>query len=431
MERVISRERLPLLLYCLLAVALPWPFRISAACVVAIAVVVPFCTDWRAQLRRLRSRRWLWPWLGYLALIVLALLWTADRADGLADVERKLSFLVFPLLLGAGPSVGRSGARAILLSFCAGMVAVGLYSFGQATGHYAATGSTDHFYYHQLVSGLQVNAVYMALYTFFALCILLFLPARMAREGAWRWPVLVFLFLYFAALSSRTLLLLFLLVPMPIYLLGQWRRRSARRHSLMASMVLFAAMTLGVLLNPKGIRQRYAETMTEHGSSPWLDDYRKDPQRFTSSTTRLFIWRVGVEVLVRHKLWLTGSGPGDMRGLTNARFSELGISEMAPGSAHPSHLQNVNMHNTYLQALVGLGIGGILLLLGVVVPPLAVRWKHPERVLWRMLAISAALFMMQEAVFQTQAGVIFLCFFTALFWNRYYGQRALVKRELC
>jgi hypothetical protein len=72
-----------------------------------------------------------------------------------------------------------------------------------------------------------------------------------------------------------------------------------------------------------------------------------------------------------------------------------------------------------------LGIPGALLLLVLALQPFLIAFSAAwTNRLWIVFTGVSLLFMMQEAALQTQAGIVFYSFFSALFWDYYYNRQS-------
>lgn len=419
--------RLRVALFAAVAFLIPWPFLYSAWALVFVAILTVFTAHWPTLLKRFAACKALWVPVAFFALYALSYFWSEHKDTAAWAIESKLAFVLLPIVLGAGESVDDSGLRIILRASVAGVAAVGIYCVVQAFGGWQQTGDASYFFYHKLVTGfeshatgLEANAVYMALYACFALLILVsglaLGPARSWRLGL-TWLVALPLAVFFVLLSSRTLLVLFAGVLLPAF---WWHRRTSRRGAgwLLVAVILIAGSVAALLYFDNPVRKRFADVARPDLHEAFLPGYQNHDQKFDNLTTRLFIWRVGIETVRTEKLWLTGAGAGDVHYLTDARMDALGIRNIYNEKAR-SYFHGVNMHNMYLQALLAVGLAGLLLLMMMVTQPLLHSVGGTEGLFWRLLFLTFTLFMLQEAALQTQAGIIPFALALSLFWNRY------------
>jgi hypothetical protein len=421
-----------------IAFFIPWPFLYSAWALVGFTIVTVFSAHWPTVWQNLRSRRSLWAPILFFLLYAASYFWSEHKDTAEWAISSKLAFLLLPVALGAGPPVSDTQLRWILRAAVAGVIVIGTYCIAHAYGGWRETGDATLFFYHKLVTGreghkigLEANAVYMALYAYIALTILV---GGMV-SGARRWSVLLTwltvlpVAVFFVLLSSRTLLLLFALLPVPAFLWHRLRNRRRSRLWLLGVAILVLATGTFIFSTDNPVRKRFADiARTGDIQEAFLPDYRTHDQKFNNLTTRLFLWRVGLETAEEHNLWWRGAGAGDVHYLTDARMDALGIRDIYNESS-PSYFHGTNMHNMPLQVLLTLGILGVALLLWILAAPIIHRMTGSEGILWQTLAITFALFMAQEAAFQTQAGIVPFAFFTSLFWNRYWQVKKVPIRR--
>jgi hypothetical protein len=74
-----------------------------------------------------------------------------------------------------------------------------------------------------------------------------------------------------------------------------------------------------------------------------------------------------------------------------------------------------------MQSLLMLGLQGLLVFVLIVVLPFFYIKGTEAGTVFIMFQVTAALFMLQESALQTQAGIIYFCFFSQVFWNISYS----------
>jgi len=382
--------------------------------------------NYRETWRRLRSNRSYWLWGGLFLLYAASYLYSEDKPQAQFEITQKLSFVLLPILVGAGLDITRRRFEQILLAFIGGITVVGLACMSRAGYVDLRTGSHEYWFYHQMVSGLDLNAVYMAWYVTFSIsALLLFKWEYFFRErlAILKWIVIALQFIFLILLSSRMLLVIFFVVTLPLYLTNQYhnvRLSKARLSMLLLGILLFI---MGVAFTANPVRQRFSDVMHNDFHQSFLSDYHDDPQHFNNLTLRVFVWRVGVENLQAHNLWWKGAGIGDVHALQNRRIADYGIRNMSDADHPPPTLYNMNLHNTYLQTILALGIPGLLVFLCLVFSPFFFLSKSSDKRTWIIFHFAACAFMLQESIFQTQAGIVFYAFFSVIFWQAVHKKR--------
>lgn|GEM_PF-674092 len=418
----IDFQRIHYLLCCLLAFVIPFPFRFAPVAIILVAVAWVFSGQWRSIGAYLKTSPVLVCWIIFYGLHLAGYFYSHNKIAAGFELERKLSFWVLPLVLYS--SFYRSSRRFayLLLSFMAGLCAIALWCLARATFLFAADSNLSHFFYHALAGGTDANAVYTSWYVVCALVLLLFYPwqkieATFSRNLRWAMGVLLGIFLIL--LASRLLLVLFFVVVLPVYILRAWRsgRLPAAKMVWLGGTLALLLLLLAATRNP--VSGRFHEILNKNAAQAFYPDYHQRDQQFNNLTLRLFLWRVGMDNMREHRLWAFGAGIGDVADLQNERMAALGIKDIY-NKQNPSQYAGLNLHNMYMQTLVSLGIPGLLLFCYLVGWPLGLlrlRWQE-KLPLFLVLAV-AALFMLQEAALQTQAGIVFYLFCSVAIYNRY------------
>jgi O-antigen ligase len=234
--------------------------------------------------------------------------------------------------------------------------------------------------------------------------------------GALRWTLIAILVIFLILLSSRLLIAVFILLTVPAYLLRLLRSRHKTWGIILAVCVVVGSLSAMLAFTGNPIHTRYRDVMSRDVQIAYLPDYHDTIPRFNNLTLRLFLWRAGMDNVRRHNLWLKGCGNGDEHHIQNARFGELGLTP-ARQEKYYITIQNMNLHNMYLQSLVMLGIPGLMVFLVIMIAPFFfLRKSRHQRFFFVFFAVSA-LFMIQESALQTQAGVIFFTYFSCIYWQ--------------
>ncbi|XZF16658.1 O-antigen ligase family protein [Chitinophagaceae bacterium MMS25-I14] len=399
------------------------PFIYATVSIMLVAFAWIAYGNYKERLGTFIRRKEYWPWMAYFLLHAAGTAYSHNTDQALFDLQSKLSFLVLPLLIGAGIPLDKDRIEKIFMAFVSGITATSIYCMGKAVYLYNQTHDTKYFFYHTLIKGLEANAVYVAWYTAFSLSVLLLFKwnrfsGRLAK--AIRILYILLQVLFFILLSSRMLLVVFPLVLIFVFLYQYFaqRRFSALKLVVITGVAALCAAGIGLTDNP--IRQRYQDMLHTDVSSAYIQNYNQQEPVFTNLTVRLFVWRMGMDEIKDRKLWLKGCGNGDVALLLNARMKAAGIPGM-DGKIYPrSDLYNINLHNMYLQSLMMLGIPGLLCFLIIVMLPFFLMRKMRYGIFYFLFHFISVLFMLQEAALQTQAGIIYFTFFSVVFINNYY-----------
>lgn len=420
--RHVDFKRIHYVLCCILAFLIPFPFFLAPVVIILIAAAWLLAGNYQGFFSYFKRSPVLIGWAVFYALHVWSYFYSTDKAVAGFELEKKLSFVVLPIILYAPFYRHRRQVSVLLFSFIAGISLIALWCLARAVYLWMDDGDTGHFFYHALAQGTEANAVYVSWYVISALSLLFFMPWResgLPITTPLRWSLSLLLTLFLILLSSRLLIALFLIILLPV-LIWQSALRGRRRGPLLAGLGLLLVVAGGMAFTKNPVSQRFQEVFTKDLRQSYYSDYRSRDQQFTNLTLRVFLWRVGVDNLNAGgtQRWLLGTGTGDVLRYQKERMHELGIRDVY-SKEYPSPYAGISLHNMYVQSLVMLGIAGFLLMCYLAFWPLGLRRRWPGRLpLLLIMGISAA-FMFQESALQTQAGVVFYVFFSILLYNRY------------
>ena len=293
----------------------------------------------------------------------------------------------------------------------------GIYCLWNAWSRYQLDKDINHFFYHRLISGLEANAVYMAWYVVTAILFLLLEPLQKNVWALTRLFLLCILLPFFVLLAARTLLLFFVLVALPVVLFHSFRKKVGRVQKTLIWVFSVGVVVAGFFaLRQPVIQSRFRELHSSEPGISFLKHYQGEESRFSNLNIRLFLWRVGWESTTSspQMVW-QGAGIGDAHQVSNARIRALGIQHMEEKDSYRNPFYNINMHNTFIHTGLSNGLVGLLLVLGAVIGLIFLGAKtfreNPFQLLFALLSL---LFMMQEAILETQAGMVFYLFFYSL-----------------
>lgn len=410
----------------LLAFSIPFPFIYSSICVILLLLSWLAAAKVRQSLSYLKERPPLWPWLGFFVLHALSYFYSYNKGQSLFDIERKLSFLVLPLVIGTHPGFTDLQVKRVLRAFAAGVTVCAVICLAQATAVWAVRHTTGQFFYHQLVTGFEANAVYFAWYSVMALSILLLVPWTL-RRPVHRWLlglVATVNFVFFLLLSARLLLVLFMLL-MPVALAFRFRKRGKTWAPWLIVGVAATGLCV-LLLVPNPIRNRFEEVLHNNSEEVWLPADR-EKQHFNNLTLRLFLWKMALENVQDHQLWWKGCGNGDVDTLQHLKINEYQHRLNPHDLPTDQPLWEYNLHNMYLQILMMLGIPGLLLFLLMIFSPFLYFRAMGDWQLWFVFHLVSCLFFIQESALQTQAGIIYYTFFSIICWQVVWKTRKSVN----
>ncbi|RYD58742.1 MAG: hypothetical protein EOP56_03915 [Sphingobacteriales bacterium] len=408
----------------LLCFALPMPFIVGSVATILVLVSSLLPANLKTIAGNLGKRKALWLWILFFVLHVYSYTYSDNKAESSFDIQVKLSFFILPIAIGLGMNIDRRKAENIFLSLVSGITTIALVFIARAAYNWYTTGSSDSFFYHSLVKGVDSNAVYIAWYTIFSISILLFLTWKNYFQGktkALRFILALINIAFFILLSSKTLIAIFIIFIMPFFII----RIAAKKLSYLSVSVIslaFVILVTGLITIDNPIRKRYQEVFNKDVKNALTRDYRGvHQQEFNNLTLRLFLWRIGLENMNDCDLWLKGSGNGDVKDVQYMKMVDYQVQYITSDIWYEKPVfARVNLHNMFLQSLVMLGIPGLLVFALIVLLPFFYLGRTPFGYVFLPFFLSSFLFMIQEAALQTQAGSLYYTLFSSIFWCIYY-----------
>lgn len=401
---------------CMVAFVIPFQFIYSTIALIVLGVIWALQVDFKEFLEKLHSRKTLWVWILYFVMHIISHAYSIDKDESLFDLQKKIALFALPILIGAGMDIDRQRLEKIGAFFTVGVSLTALYCIIRACIMYHYTHATDQFFYHALINGLDASAVYQSLYAVFSISLLLIFPWTVLKT--WMKAVMLLLQIAFLILlSARTLLFLFFVLVLPIYIFETIRKRRQHFAYIVLQLLLAGSFVFLIMKTDNPIKSRYAEILHPKKKFHWNFDYKHSKiEEYNNLMLRVFFWRVAVDNINEHKLWIKGAGNGSIYALQNKKMDEYGVVGIYD-EKNRSPLYNINIHNMYLQTLMMLGVPGLLLFLFMVLSPLAYIWKNDYAALSFLFHAIVGILFLQESSLQTQAGVIFFSFFAMLIYN--------------
>jgi O-antigen ligase len=396
-------------------VTLPWLIQWNSIAIIILAAVSLAGGNYKEQWKRLKSSMWIWPFILFFFLHLVGLLFTEDSDSGFFELEKKLSFLVLPVIAGAGIAPSKSMLRILLNAFVCSCLVVVLLSIyftwsnlidaGPAILHNfdlqtaqnfhelnpGSSPSWEYFSYIQLGDSMDVHPAYFSMYLVFSCVILLNDMLERERISVPRVIVIALFICFVILLSSRIAIVS--LVMVFAYLFYHYFKRSPAKVAVgMLSFVL--TITVMIFLNPVSrFRVLQEPLFTSLEISPSNTEWN-------SVNLRMLEWKASLHAI--GESWLTGLGTGDAQHALNdyyGRFSER--------TAQVTY----NAHNQYFQTTLELGWAGCAALLLCFFKPLGSSKMDP---VFMAFIILFSVMCLTESMLARQKGIVFFTLFESL-----------------
>lgn len=338
--------------------------------------------------------------------LCVGLLYTENKKEGYAIVERSVCFVLIPFLITPFKLFSRQQKQALLTWFIGTVFIASLYCFGLAiyeffeSGTAYPTGQTGHFTYnrfmHQrLSSNIGMHAIYLSFYCSFAAIAALHrvLFTNRPKRATLVWNT--FLVMFFAGFIFLLKSSLFAFVfPLSCILIVFLR---VKNHLLSPKYALaFLLMSLlSIVFSYKGIQSKLDNFNTS---------FNFEDQSMRPLAMRLAFWTSAWEVIQEHPFLGAGTGDGQDELVKEYQRVHFSIGEK----------NNFNAHNMYLQYWISNGVLMPLLFV-VFLSMLFVKAVQHRNFLFFAFTLYFTFFSLTESTMLKQKGILFFVFFAFLF----------------
>jgi len=403
-----AMTRFATLILSSVAFALPVYQKAATICIILFVVLTFLKKGFGRQIKYALAVKANMISIVFYLLHVFGLIYSVNYPYALADLQTKLSFLLFPLFIPAYHFTKKE-FRQIMLSFVAGCILAGIICLIHALFSYAKSNDVHDLVY--MKYSFLLHPTYFAFYLNLAFILLLgdliittveFSKVHIAIYVA----SLAFIIFNILFVSARTATAVAYLTILAFVFLCLKLKKSYRKGIpvLLISLVLTGLIQYGVMKIGSERVKQIGEMM----------DHNKHD--YNSATIRVHLWNDAWEVIREHPVF--GVGTGDIKEALIEKYKKndfsLGVE------------RNYSPHNQLLHTMVILGAVGLMVLLLVFIFPAILAVKGKDWIYFLFLVI-VFLNCMTEDVLEVQAGIIFFSFFNCLFCNRIMKEQTMLS----
>ncbi len=285
---------------------------------------------------------------------LIGIIFTRDINAGVFELEKKLSFVIFPLLLSLKFKKIWS-INVAYMGFILATFLVTLYGIIMALSAWLGAGGGNWVYFSSAISPIHhpsYLAAYLTISTAFA-----FIGWREKLPFFslyWIIPFTIFVIVIHGFLQSLSGTL-FLLIAIFTSLLI-WLRNKFRRPIFYTIIILMPIIGFIVINSIPSIQNDWKDATSN------VIEYSKNPKSFvenreqtlSSSSVRIILWTAAFQIFYKHPF---GVGTGNMDEFMNKELIILKQKELTK--------QNFNPHNQFLQTAVEIGFFGLLVFFSI------------------------------------------------------------------
>lgn len=350
----------------------------------------------------------------YIIWMVLFFAWnflsavtSKDVDTAFTYVDSRLPLFYLPLTVGLVKTTREFKAR-LLLGFAVITTIFCLVCLAWAIRNYMMTGNVDWLYSDAVTALSGQQAIYISLlvnFSIYIFCRFIFFTSYTFRLLLI--PALIFLFVISFMLASRNMMLVLYSFAIGFLFFYMFKQKKYLTGTVILVMLFAAGFTV-LKFFPKTINRfkDFVYTQYDYHHDASESHYSKEttPDQWNGANFRIAAWRCGWELF--RKKPLAGTHLGDKRADLLEKYKEKDFQFAIR--------TNKNLHNNYLDILVGTGIIGLLLYFaGWLVLP--IRYAlHFSDYLSVLMIVTFAIAMITEVYFDRAFGGMLVAFFIPL-----------------
>lgn len=352
--------------------------------------------------------------ISYFLFHFVGLIYSDNLNKGLNNILKKLDLLIIPLLVNFNIKILKPKIFKILVSFISGLTIAILISLLFAGLKFKFYGDTSFFFYHNLSSYINQHSTYFSIQVAFAsVLIILFLFTWFKNLSFLKRTSFLLLFILFQVflflLSSKSVIIIYCIIIN--FLLFYSLIRNNLRKALVWIMC-FNFLFIVVLWKIPQTNSRFKEIMSINFEAVTQNQYTITT-KYTALTFRATIWKFLLQSMHQCNNWILGEGTGDWQAVLEKEYVKNNVFLGIKDQRNANGFLGANAHNQYLQALLMLGVVGLLLLLLSFFVPLALAIKRKNYLF--LIFITFVIFCsFTESTLETNKCILFYAFFNSL-----------------
>jgi O-antigen ligase len=424
-------ENLFLIFAIAIVVSFPFSIKLNGMAMILLSLNWIMEGEWSSKFEMLKQKKIALLFLALYGLHIIGLIHTENILQGFSELEKKVAFVIFPVVFSTSRYVYQAKVLKILNYFVATCFVAAVICVINGM-YYYLLGDPSYLFYHKLGSIIGFDhAVYFSFYVCVSMFYLLIL-----LESRWRdlrnlkrclyVLIIAFFFIFLLLLSSKTLIVTFFLLL--LFFIG---RKVFQKKGVVIgilSVLLSLSLSMVILFAVPNVKQRFQEVLIDEYDqiNPlFLDDYAY--YHFTGGAIRLAIWKMTVQVVNREAAWLWGVGTGDSQDNLTAIYIEKHVygGEAALGIKGFLHY---NTHNQFLQFFLMFGVLGLALFIYILICLVKYSLIHSKFLFYVSMLFLA--FSITESTLHVQKGIVPFLFLTTLITSkatRMQAERYLTK----
>lgn len=418
MLKTLEKYRDAVFFTCLVGsiVTLPFSIKINSIAIICLVVAWLFKNSIKEKFQNIH-RPLFYLSISLYAVYLSGMLWTSNIEHGIFELEKKLSLLIFPVILASVNRIKREEINKIVYYFAISCVLASFVCLIYASYRSIAANSffeinpqsnyVTHYFFYYGLSDIFIHPVYFSAYIVFSICILFnYLIDNKGTNSRKRniliIALILYLILFLCLLSSRIMILGFLILGLLYFIYSYTKTKRGMKLSLGIFALVIVVVSVAYV---PAIRERFSEIIN---SSYHFENNPEANKNLSGKVDgiqmKLAQWYFTLEAGKNN--WLFGVGTGDDEDELQKTYLQNNFME--------GYIPRFNSHNQYFQTWLGLGLVGLSILLLCFFIPVFIAFKQ-KNILYLIFLFIVMFFCLTESVFCRQNGIVFYAFFNSLF----------------
>ncbi|OFX53620.1 MAG: hypothetical protein A2046_14080 [Bacteroidetes bacterium GWA2_30_7] len=380
-------KKINFILILLIAFFIPLSKAIIPILIVVSLVISFFNSSFLSNLKIAYYRNNALLLISFYLIISLSLFWSGNIKSGLFDMEVKLSMFLFPIIFLNYGTIKIDEFKHVIHYFIAGNILESLICLSSAT-YNSLQSNNSYFYYSNFSENLHPS--YFAMYLTFAIAGCIYLLKNNYYKKVFYPIIFISFFLVIIFFLSSKAGFLGVALMLPFFIIKLINKR-------LISLIIAGFGVVIIIAFIYKFNSRVSDFIKEFKTS-----YNNDTINVydTSTSDRFKIYKISLSLINENLVY--GVGAGDIKDKLIKKYSENNMKHAAE--------QKLNLHNQYLETLIGEGIIGFIFMMLLFLYPLIYVFKKSNFLLYSFLLITAFHFLF-ESMLNTQSGVIYFAFF--------------------
>jgi O-antigen ligase len=381
-------------------VIITYPFFVKICNVTIILCFVHWCIWWISKPKAFHFKNGM-IWLTMLpyVLCAISLLYTKNVAAGIFVLDKKMSLLIFPLILGTIPKLSKEQVDKLLYTTCITLSAAAFICLMAAYYRYWQH-IPGGFFWKDLTLPLQgFHPTYLSLCLNFMIAFLgikLFSLWKTSSVKTKVASIVAIIFFYFllALLSSKIQLIIAFIILLFLIL----QHSKVVNYNIAVPLIFVCIVITGWFLRDSYTFERFKHIKTFH--------YQLDApvHTFNEFTIRLAIADCAMYILKDNLFF--GIGAGDVNDELDKTYRKFDYKF--------GYLDQQNPHNEYLSQLLATGLIGLTVFAFTLGFPLRFAFQQKHTLYLTFIILFAVSFSV-ESFLERQKGIVFYALFNSLF----------------